>query len=283
MGAVGGFGCRSREVAPGPVGPLPGYEEIASRFNERTDDLGRMWARAVISLRYIDVDGDRRSEQGDGHVQRRDGWKLAISVGKLGETFFWLGADEERYWVFDLTSPDRTVAYVGRHDRLTVEKARRAGLMIPPHEYLRLAGLAPLPTAPDEVRIAWTDAGLVRLAIDDRGVAWRLELDPLTLEPASVTLLGETGEPALVSELSDYRTVDLAGRGVGEPRAPGRVRVRHPESETQISVTIDGDIIDGVRAGKPQLRVFDFEVLVDALAPGEVVDLDLQDAGPVDP
>lgn len=277
MGGIVG-GCRSTGPGAEPREPLPGYGEIVERYNGRTADLGRMWARAVISLRYFDVDGDRRSEQGDGHVQRLDAWKVAISVGKLGETLFWLGADEDRYWVFDLTTPDHTVAYVGRHDELTAEKARRAGLTIPPHEYLRLAGLSPLPREPDGATIGRTDAGLVLLELDDRGVRWRLDLDPLTLEPASITLFAPSGEAALVSELTDYQTVDLSDRGIDEPRAPGRVRIAHPASETEISVTIDGDIIDGVRSGKPRSRVFEFEVLVEALAPDEVIDLDLRSA-----
>ena len=270
-------GCRSGGVAAEPRGPLPSYDDVVERFNERTDLLERMWARAVISLRYVDVEGDRRSEQGDGHFQRRDADKLAISVGKLGETLFWLGADERRYWIFDLTTSDHTVCYVGRHDLLTLEKARRAGLTIPPHQYLRLAGLSPLPPEPDDAELGWTEEGLVRVTVDDRGALWRLDLDPLTLEPAGVVLLSVAGEPALISELTEYQTVDLSDRGIGEPRAPGKVRISHPASETEISVTIDGRIIDGVRANKPKPRTFDFDVLLRAFAPDEVIDLDQPD------
>ncbi len=274
LGVALAGGCRNGKVVGEGAGePAPPYEAVESSYNERVERLSRLWARAVVSMRYRDVEGDRRYEQGDGHFQRLDGDKLALSVGKLGETLFWFGADEERYWLFDLTS-EREVAYVGRHELLTREKAQRASLPVPPHQFLTLAGLSALPEKPAVAQTGRAKGGGVEVRVEEDGRFWRYVLDPVSMLPESVELLDASGEAVLVSELSEYATVDLTGEGYDEPRAPGRIRIAHPASETEILVTIDGDMIDGLRSGKPREMAFDFDVLVGALGPDDVIDLD---------
>jgi hypothetical protein len=271
---VGAPGCRTQ----GPTGPnatpLPSYQRLADAQNARVDLLGRLWARTIVSVHYVDTEGKPHYEQGDGHIMRRDFDKIAVDVTKLGQVFFWFGANEDLYWLIDLSNPDHTVAYVGQLDLVTLDKAARASLPIPPLEYMTLAGLATLPAEAAAATISETDSGAVQLDLIDRGFSWRYTFDPVTLLPSRISILDVEKRPVITADLSQYRTVDLTGVGVNQPRAPGRIAVTHLPTETSITLTIDGDIIDGRRSNKPSPAAFDFDELVRAYAPSRIIDLD---------
>ena len=266
--------CKTASRAPDDAPPLPTYQHIAETQNDRVDQLPRLWARTIVSIRYVDEHDKSHYDQGDGHFMRLDFDKVALDVGKVGEVIFWFGANEDLYWLFDLSNPDHTVAYVGQHALVTLDKAARASLPIPPLEYVTLCGLAALPAEAPASTIAATTSGSVQLDLVDRGFSWRYVFDPVSLLPTRISILDAEGRPVITSDLSQYRSVDLTGVGIDQPRAPGRIAVAHLPTQTSITITIDGDIIDGKRANKPSPAAFDFETLVHALAPDEVIDLD---------
>lgn len=266
--------CKTTGSGSAPTRPLPTYREIAGAQNARVDRLGRLWARTIVSIHYIDAHDKTHYEQGDGHFQRLDFDKLALDVGKLGEVLFWFGANQDLYWLFDLSDPDHTVAYVGQHRLITLDKLNRVSLPIPPLEFMALAGLAVIPAKAPAATVSATRSGSVMVDLVDRGFSWRYIFDPVTLLPSQISILDEERRPVITADLSQYRTVDLTGVGVNQPRAPGRIAITHLPTETSIAVTIDGSLIDGKRAGKPRPDAFDFDTLVHAFAPSEVIDLD---------
>jgi hypothetical protein len=254
-----------------PVDPAPMIE----RHNARVARLGRVWARGIVAVRYTDADGDRRYEQGDSHLQRLDGDKLALSVTKLGETYFWFGADETDYWVFDLTTDDRRTLYRGRLDLASPEKAA-AGLPVLPSDWLHLAGLRSIDAPPAACRATRDADGAIALEVPRGSAAsWRFEFTGAEAPPSRIDLLDADRRPILTSTLDGYRSVIITGEGSGYPKMPSRIRLEHVPSESSVNVVIDGDPIDGRRVGKPKARVFDLEFLTDALGPiDRVVDLD---------
>jgi hypothetical protein len=138
--AGGAGGGKAGPVAGAPGGPT--YRMLANAQNARAARLGKLWARATVSIDYRDSEGRKRWEQGEGHFQVIQPSKLALSVGKLGEVFLWIGCDEERYWLID--TKGAKAAYVGRHELVTRGKIEALGLPVPPRDLIALAGMSPV-------------------------------------------------------------------------------------------------------------------------------------------
>ena len=270
-------GCKSTN---GPAGgtsakPVPSVTEIATAWNARVARLDRLWARTVVTMRYIDPEGERQSAQGEGHLQRLDWYKVALSAGKVGETLFWFGADEDRYWFFDLSNADRRRVIVGRHDQLTRDKGDMLSIPVPPRQYMRFAGLSAFPTRLEDATVKRLGADLIEVRFRDRSGSWVYHLEDDTLYPVMIAALNAEGDIEVRSTLSDYRTVVLETPGDAIVQAAGRFVIEDVPSETSITITIDGQMIDGRRAKKPKPGAFDFEALAEALGPlNEVIDLD---------
>lgn len=137
VGAVAVLGgCQASPIGGEPIArpetpQAPSYQEVAERYNERAQHFDRLWARTTVRLRYLDEEGRWQTEQGDdGHLMLVRPDHVALSTGKLGEPFFRLGSNGERFWWFDLRKPRRAW-----HD----ETARSRGLRRP---FSRRAGRA---------------------------------------------------------------------------------------------------------------------------------------------
>lgn len=258
-------------------GPAPAYGPTAQRFNQRVERLGRVWGRAAVQIRFTDRDGDRRREQGEGHLTLERPQRVALSVGKLGETLFWLGGDEQRYWWLDLASRP-TQASVGRHDgpaRLGGLATRLGGLAatISPRDLFALAGIEPLPAAAGSAR--WSPdgrwLGLETPWANSPGGRRVLWLDPASLEPQAVDLINARGRAVLSSKLSEYEPVDQVGDSRIRPQVPGRVFITHAESDTELRLYLSG-LDNQPRRFTPD--AFSFERLAAIFAVDRVVDLD---------
>ena len=285
--ALGAFLCScaaDRDARPGAALPAP--DELIDAWNANAARLDRVWARVVVSFRYDDPEGRRRYDQGDGHLQIRDASRVALSVGKLGETMLWLGCDDERFWLIDRI--DEPVAYVGRLDALDAERRARLGLPVGPRELLRFVGVAPIDADPAGARVEPGADGAARLLVELDGGAWAFTFDPETSSPVRVQRLDPSGAPVLDAELTRRRSLRLHNVGGDLPKIPGRVRVTHVPSDSVVTMTIDGDPIDGRGSGRPRASAFDFETLRASLGPfAEVRDLDRAgaeaSAGPAGP
>lgn len=271
-------GCATSGPRAAPDTPLPSAAAAVEAHNARVARLDRLWARAIVTLRFTDENGNEKWEQGDGYFQMRDASKLALSIGKVGEVLLWIGCDEERYWVLNrLNDP---IAYTGRHDLLTGERLARAGLPVPPRELLRLGGLLPIDS--DGVEVSRDAEGFTLVTTSDDAGAWRYVFEPAPTDdmPLRVERLDADDEVVLRASLEQPGTVKVQD-GLGfPPRTFGRLLVTHEPTGDSISILLDGDIIDGRRRGVPKKQVFDLDVLLDAYGPFDrVVDLDVSEPG----
>ncbi|MBY0262817.1 MAG: hypothetical protein K2Q20_10760, partial [Phycisphaerales bacterium] len=82
---------------------LPKFVDVAREYNLRVASLERLSAWSNIKLTYFDEEGKPRTEEPEGRLQIVRPSKLALTLGKAGQTLFWFGSDPERYWWIDLT------------------------------------------------------------------------------------------------------------------------------------------------------------------------------------
>lgn len=272
------LGCKSTtSTSDTPrTDPPPTYEQIAETYNARAERLDRLWARAVVQVRYLDEDGDRRSVQGEGHLQLIQPSRLALSAGKLGETLFWLGGDAERFWVFELGDASR--ASVGRHENVGRPCAQALAAPVHPLEAIDLLGVVPLPEASEGViqpAVAWSEDGrAIVVEILGRFGPMRLFLTPVEMLPVRIELLDpSTSAPAVVATLEDHERIDLSGSPGFNPRVATRVVITHPDSESEIRLSLS-DMNDGSGRGRLADAAFTFETLLRAYRPDEVLVLD---------
>jgi hypothetical protein len=271
-------GCaQQRDEAAVVRSAAPPYAEVAAQFNQRVERLGRVWGQATVQIRYNDADGDRRWEQGEGFLTLQRPDRVALSVGKLGETLFWLGGDGERYWWLDLSSkPKRATS--GRYDG----PARRGGLStrlgglaatISPKDLFALLAIEPLPTEGGVSRwsadgrwlgleTAWAGTG--------RRVVWVI---PGTLEAQKVELFSDASGPAVLSAvLTVYEPVDQVGDSRIRPQVPGRAVITHTESGTELRLALSG--LDNQPRRFPP-AAFKLEEIIKTFPVDEAVDLDV--------
>lgn len=281
-------GCKSDSPAASSSASAPApitYAGIAERFNQRVDKLGRIWSRAVVSIDFTDDEGRRRYEQGEGFFQVVRPSSLALSVGKAGETFVWMGCDAERYWVIEPRREKR--ASIGRHEALTPAKLKALLLPCAPLDLISLAGLRPLPVGdfrrgerPSEP-IEALDRGdtFWQFDVPREGQTFRYLVEPKTLRPRVVSIVDRaTGKLTTTARLDNYLGVEIQGMGGSYPVMPALVRVEHIPTGSVIKMTLDGMndglVNDGRRKGRLAPENFDFNALCDAFGVTEIFDLD---------
>lgn len=267
--ATGQSGASSKSPRQAP----PGYDEVATRFNERADRLGRIWANATARFTYLDEDGDAHTEQGEGHFQLIAPDRFALSIGKISEVLFWIGCDHDRYWFFQMYEGDRVS--VGRNDNIGQPCSSDLGLPASPVDIIDLLGVTPLgPT--DHGATSWSNNGKW-LVVDTPGrQTWRrLFLDPKTLFPARIELYdpNDTAEPVVIATIEEYDKVELEGVGGFMPRAPSRLQIDHKASGTSLRLFLH-NLNDGKTNGRLPDAAFSFESLVEAYGPDEIIVLD---------
>ena len=255
-----------------PNRPLPPYGDIVRQYNDRTDRLTRLWARAVVSITFTNERGERRNEQGEGHLQMIQPSRMALSIGKVGEVLAWIGCDEERYWLIEPKESKR--AYVGRHSQITPEKIARLGIPAAPRDMIRLVGVTPLPQPTPGIIYGWAPGGETVLVEETVGrQIWRSEIHEVQMRPVKIELLDAADRSILVSaSLEDYEAVTLRGVGGYFPRTASRITASQPNDGSQMRVSLAG-MNDG---GGSRLSDdnFSFEALIEALGVSDVVDLD---------
>ncbi len=252
----------------------PSYLAVAKIYNERIARLPRIWAVSTVGFEFTDENGSRRKEQGLGHIQFQRPHFLSLDIGKAGETLFWLGCDNDRFWVFDLQK-NRT-AHVGTHAALTRERAAELGLPALPTELPMLLGIAPLPTDANASIRAIEKGKAWRISLPPRnGVVTRLIVDPKKVWPTRVEQLNMSGELLLESDLAEYHQVKIAGEGGFFPQIAGRTRIFHAATDTLMIITLDDPVDDR----KINPASFDYDILKTSLNAQHEVDVDQQIRG----
>lgn len=280
LATLGACATSGREDARTRSEPPPSYEEVAERYNRRADLLSTLWGSTAVRLEYRDEEGRIRREQGEGVLQLIRPARFALDVGKVGETLLWLGCDEQRYWMFELHEADR--AQVGRHENLGRACNRPSGLPAHPLDMVELLGVTPMPTSWPTASAGqpigetkWSsDATLLIVDMPARRSYKRLYLDPDSLLPQRVELYSYPDRGLLLyATLSEYERVRIR-EGVGRPQMAGRIIMRRPGEETKITLDI-GSMTDGsFRSDRLIPEAFDFEALLAAFNPKDVVVLD---------
>jgi len=275
-GCANNGGAQNGALDARPDASLPSYEEVASRYNERASLLGRIWARAVVEMRFVDANGRRKREQGEGHLQFIAPARFALSVGKLGEVIVYLGCDEQRFWWFERGDADRVS--VCRHANAGSPCAESVGLPAQPLEIIDLMGVLEFPVRGGRVQRSMRGEIVIDLPARGAGAAaggfTRVALDPSTYEPVLIGVYQRGGaQPVLLARLEEYQNVQIAGRGGIAPRMASRIVITHAESDTEIRLSLAG-MTDGVREGRIPPEAFDLQALLRAFSPADVRVLD---------
>lgn len=252
--------------------PPPSFVEVAARYDERVSRLDRIWAIAVVELKYVDDRGGRQTEQGEGHLQIRQPSDFALNVGKLGEVYAYLGADAERFWFFDRSGESRVT--VGRHENIGRECAEELGLPAHPFEMIALMGITSIGDAGSGA-VAWSDNGahMVVQVPRERHLE-RLTLDPETLLPERIEFIDGEGRVRVSSTLTLPAPVAQGDEGGFFPMMASRIEIEDPWSDTKAILHL-ADLEDGSsRRGRLNDVAFDFDFLRDAYRPSVIHVLD---------
>ncbi|MEM8756189.1 MAG: hypothetical protein AAGF47_00215 [Planctomycetota bacterium] len=270
---LGCSGCRSAggsgAEANGPAVELPGYDALYAKANRRIGTLDRYWARAIVALRYVDAEGERRRDQGEGHLQFIRPGSVALFVGKLGEPGLILGSDGTRFWWIELIEARR--ALVGEAGSAAAASVDVLGVPILPRDLLLGLDAVPWPEPgsvglPRVVGVSWTrldgldTSRTAAVGFEDADRRWRVHVDVFTGDPMAVEILTAAGEPVCVARLGDHgRVLNRLGAAV-EPRMAGSAIIEVPAAEATIELTLrDAEL----SPRRPRPVVFDLDQLLE--------------------
>jgi hypothetical protein len=242
---------------------------MVAAHNERVADLRELHADGVIELRWVDEQGREHFEpQVNAKLWMRLPRRTALRAEKLGEVLFWLGSNDEGYWLFDQMG-DETVLYRGEHG-LVAAGAEEQPLLIRPLALVDLMGLTEVePPAEGELfdRVI-VENDLYVLAAVGAGGPMRIAFDPAAGGRAvRVESLGPGGEVMLASTLRRHDSV----------KTPDLSQLAWPEMPTLIDITDPAGRI-AVKLGlsdmsvKTRDAVFDFDRLVEHFQPERLVE-----------
>lgn len=247
----------------------PEYSTVAAGFNANVEPLKTFFASTIVRMKWIDRDEQRRNEQGEGRLQVMRPDRVAMSVGKVGEVFFWLGCDAQRYWWFDLSDKPRTL-FVGTHDRYETSAARRVGVVVPPRDLVCLLGIVPLPEQGGLTQYS-SDKKLIGVTTNlPSGQRQRMWLNPVSWLPVKIELYNTFGDLELVADLSQPDSVDIRGYP-NKPTINTRAIIGHQASRSEITIDLS-DMQDGKDRIVPE--AFNLNLLAQRLRAEKAYDLD---------
>jgi len=258
-------------------GPVPEYAVVAGAYNARVARLERLRANTSLVIHAKSSEGKRLNEQVEANLQFVLPRSVALRIDKVGQTVFYLGSNDERYWWMDLT--DNKIAMVGIHEKATAEKAAAFGLPVHPLDLLELLGVIPMPGVGEGGApvVEWSrDGRRLGITTDQRwGGSRRIFMDPETYDPMRIELLDGMGNVAVAAALSRYQSVDVDGDARARARIAGRLDIEAPGRETTVIMSV----YDPENSGHMKQTPFDLEALLRAYGVKDVVDID-RDDGP---
>ena len=268
-------GCRSAGTTGHEPGAerateLPTYERLYEGAERRVGTLDRLWAVAVVGLRYTDEDGERRRDQGEGHFQMVRPSELALFVGKLGEPYLILGSNESQYWWIErLDTPVATVGVRSEAQALSMESI---GVPVLPSDLLLAMDVQHWPE-PGAARASGLDPSVVWSSLEGVDVSRtvvvelrdaerirRVHVDAFTLDPVAVEVMSASGEVIAFSRLSEHAPVANRIGSAIEPRIPMRIEVDVPAAEARIELSLQRAEMSNRR---PKPVVFDLDELLE--------------------
>lgn len=250
------------EEPPTDLIPELDAREAITTWNTRVERLERLWARVTLVVNTVDPAGDAVTEQAEGHLQIERPRGVALSLGKLGETYLYLGSNDERYWWIDVVDRDNRAAVTGRHAAVTMEKAAQLGVPVHPLELVEVLGLTPI----GEGAVVRGATVTTTTATGGRVVR---ALDPGTYEPVRIDVVDRAGQIVLSASHEAYQLASVRDDTRVRPRVPGRVIVEAPTVPATVRLALYDPENRDIRA-----IAFDFERLLKAFRVETVYDLD---------
>lgn len=280
---IAGLGCQSSPKESGtpihsakPLPPLPPVASVVDAQNKRVRGLDTLWARVSLRVDGRLANATLNKEEAEGYLQVVLPNKVAVSINKLGNTYFYLGSNDELYWWFDLSGDKR--AYFGRHALATPETVDRFGIPVHPLDLIELMAITPVPApgqpgSPDKLHWS-TDRTLQWYDVAARGATKRVLVDPESLQPVMVELLDKSEKVIVRSELSRYQSFLSRTVPGAKPSVPSRCIIKVPRQDLTITINVNDP--DGK---KPKPIAFDFIKLNDAYPVTKLIDLDKPEGG----
>ncbi len=258
------------EDAPGPA---PSYRDIAEAQNRRVEYLQRTNAYGVVELRWEDDRGVHDEPQVDVEMWLDLPRRTLVRIDKLGEEFFWVGSDEQRFWSFDLTDKSNRVAVI--RDRDDPEAWREFSVFgIEPDSLLDLMALRPLPLEPPDPAPSVAYDGTVKAwRVDGLGAdgRWSMFFNPADLTPRRVEIRDDAGQPVVFSVLSHYESVSRRGVSVlALPKSPMWIDVHDVPGRGFTKIHL-ADMTSDVDDDRFE-RLFDLSRLLEHLRPDRIDD-----------
>ncbi len=262
------IGCSSTDkVDVTKLGDPPSTLELAEKHNQRVEPLGTLWARISLRAKGTYANGESYEEQGEGHLQIDKPSKLSITIGKLGETYFAFGANEEDYWSFDLSNADHKTMLIGKLDLATPEKIAALGLPVYPGELIALTGLMPIDLS-QAGGTRWADDGKsVGITMPSRWGSFTLWVDPRTSFVVRSQAFDRAGELIATATLSRYKESPVPGYGT--VMVPGKIEITNPNDSGWVRIELSEPRSKAIKS-----RVYQPRKLVRAYRVHETVDLD---------
>jgi hypothetical protein len=258
-------------------GPVPAYAQVAGAYNARVVRLERLACPVGVVVHAKDDRGNPLREQVEGNLQLALPANVALRLDKVGQTVFYLGSNETKYWWFDLTG-DKS-ALVGSHAKATPEAVASFGLPVHPLDLLEVLAIKPIPADGSEqathATLAWSKNGkYLGLTLPGRwGGQRRFWLDPKTYDPVRVELIDKSGGVAVAGALSRYAPVEVAGDATVHPLMATQFDVELPTQQATAVLTLVRPENPG-DAQRPKL--FDLDGLLKYYRIQKVVDIDQQ-------
>lgn len=269
--AIGCESTSSATTSPDSLLEIPTYTQIVEAHNNRVSKLRQTYSYGVLELKWEDERGSHSEPQVEIDLWLDLPDRTALRVTKLGDVYFWIGSDEHDYWVFNLLNRDDKRAVIrSRDDDSTAESMASFG--INPESLLDLMALRPIAEVDGQDSVAVEEAEAYGAwSVSELGVdgTTRMFFEKGTLHPVRVELRSPEGELLVISTLSRYESVFVAGEMI----------LSYPKSAMWI------DIVDVVGNGFAKLhlnemttdvperqlgRVFDIERLLGNMKPHDV-------------
>jgi len=265
--------------ATGPTSPadrplnLLAYHELAAQHDKNLARINQLWARAVVELHWKDEQG-KHFEQGDGNLMVVLPNRVALSIGKLGNTMLWVGSDNNRYWLFDLR--DEPHVYVGSHAAADHRNPLNLPIPVRPLDLIQLTGLVPITPPPPGAtpKVDWDEGCYL---IEPPGQQRRLWLDPQTARSTRIELLTAAGQSRVVCRLSRWRRMTLDGIAPGGfPWVATRMEIQLIGEDATVTLFLS-EPTDGRADNRIKPRAFSLDHLTQVFKPRRYVDLDAQE------
>jgi hypothetical protein len=193
---------------------------VLSSYNARAESIQRLWSRChiVVDMPKFDDAGTsvtgRESYAADGHfIFDKPRNLLLQGKAPFVGAVFGLHSNDQQYWFW--VKPKTSTEWKGRHGGPGQER-----LLLRPDRLLETLGMFAVPTDGRAMFRRDPDTDVIQvvaespLPSDAHGgfasmcVVQEIHLDRYKHDPVSVRLLDPSGEPIVVSTLSNYREVE---------------------------------------------------------------------------